>query len=230
MSYILDALKKSDKQRKHGTVPDPMTVHDIIEPQPKKRNIWPYLVLFVFVLNGAMLLWWLKPWQVSQQGNPIATIGGLPAETARTEILSAESTAEIAVTKSSEDIKRDTSEADRVIVDASIRRERMIFSPLKSRDAEHPSDKPETPIKEFVPDNSKVFEPEELPLFIRKDLPNLIITVHLYSEDPHSRMINTRGKTVREGQMVTADLKLEQITPNSAIFSYKGYKFRKKLF
>jgi general secretion pathway protein B len=230
MSYILDALKKSDKQRKHGTVPDPMTVHDTVEPKPKKHKNWPYLILFVFVLNAAILLWWLKPWQVSEQGNPVSTAGKLPAETVKTETSPAESPAEIAVIKSAEGMKRDASEEAPVIADASIRRERMIFSPLKSPDAEHPDDKPVTPVKDPVPDRNRVFEPDELPLSIQKDLPSLIITVHLYSEDQHSRMINTQGKTVKEGQMVADDLKLEQITPDSAIFSYKGYTFRKKLF
>jgi len=63
MSYILDALKKSEKERKQGTVPDLMTVQDVIVQEQKKSSLLPYLLLLALLLNGALLAWWLVPWQ-----------------------------------------------------------------------------------------------------------------------------------------------------------------------
>jgi general secretion pathway protein B len=58
VSYILDALKKSEKERQRGTVPDLLTVQDVIRMEPKRRHIWPYAVLAVLLLNAAALIWW----------------------------------------------------------------------------------------------------------------------------------------------------------------------------
>jgi len=58
MSYILDALKKSEKERQRGTVPDLLTVQDVMKVEPKKRRIWPYAVLAVVLLNALVLAWW----------------------------------------------------------------------------------------------------------------------------------------------------------------------------
>jgi hypothetical protein len=78
--------------------------------------------------------------------------------------------------------------------------------------------------------HQRVFELNDLPRSVRQSLPDLFISVHLYSDEPKSRMINIKGQMVREGQTVTDDLKLEEITPDAVIFSYQGYRFRKKLF
>ena len=45
MSYILDALKKSEKERRRGTLPDMLTVQDIVAEKPKKRFVWASLLV-----------------------------------------------------------------------------------------------------------------------------------------------------------------------------------------
>lgn len=64
MSYILDALKKSERERSQKKVPDLHTVQD--EPEPpraKKRRIMPALILAALLLNSVFLLFWLSPWE-----------------------------------------------------------------------------------------------------------------------------------------------------------------------
>jgi general secretion pathway protein B len=63
MSYILDALKKLEKEHRHGSVPDLLTVQDLMLQEPKKRPLWPYLLLLALLLNAVILVWWLSPWQ-----------------------------------------------------------------------------------------------------------------------------------------------------------------------
>ncbi len=62
MSFILDALKKSDRQRKRGEVPGLQTMHAPLQSQARRRPIWPFLLL-ALLLNAGLLLWWLAPWQ-----------------------------------------------------------------------------------------------------------------------------------------------------------------------
>jgi general secretion pathway protein B len=68
MSYILDALKKSEKERQQGMVPDLMTVQDVMAQEQKKRPLLPYLLLVALLLNVALLTWWLVPWQSKKPG------------------------------------------------------------------------------------------------------------------------------------------------------------------
>jgi general secretion pathway protein B len=63
MSYILDALKKAEKERKRGMVPDLLTVQDAMVQKPKNRLHWPYLIFVALLLNTSVLMWWLGPWQ-----------------------------------------------------------------------------------------------------------------------------------------------------------------------
>jgi general secretion pathway protein B len=63
MSYILDALKKSDKERKRAAVPGVLTVQDIWPQRTKRRAWWPYLLLAALVLNAGLLVWWMNPLQ-----------------------------------------------------------------------------------------------------------------------------------------------------------------------
>ncbi len=59
MSYILDALKKSEKERQRGALPDMLTVQDIVAEKPAKRLHWVYLLAAVLLLNAGALVWWL---------------------------------------------------------------------------------------------------------------------------------------------------------------------------
>jgi len=59
MSYILDALKKSEKQRQRGTLPDMLTVQDIVAERPGRRHVWVYFLLAALFLNAGIFAWWL---------------------------------------------------------------------------------------------------------------------------------------------------------------------------
>jgi|GEM_PF-1966003 len=59
MSYILDALKKSEQKRRQGKIPD------LPPPTPggpgskPRRSLWLALLVIVLIINGALLGWWL---------------------------------------------------------------------------------------------------------------------------------------------------------------------------
>ncbi len=74
MSYILDALKKSEKQRQRGTVPGVLTVQDVAVPEPGRRLLWPYVLFGTVLLGAGVLAWWslylhsVTPARVEQAG------------------------------------------------------------------------------------------------------------------------------------------------------------------
>lgn len=81
-------------------------------------------------------------------------------------------------------------------------------------------------------DSSKqrILEKNELPLSVQQELPNISIRGHIYSNDLTSRIVNINGQIIREGETITAGLKLEEITEYGIILSYKGYRFTIRAF
>jgi hypothetical protein len=67
----------------------------------------------------------------------------------------------------------------------------------------------------------------ELAPAIRDAIPNLVVSMLIYAQKPEDRWININGVKRREGQEISSGLKLEQITPDGAIFSYRGQRFFK---
>ncbi|MCE5241694.1 MAG: general secretion pathway protein GspB [Syntrophobacteraceae bacterium] len=60
MSYILDALKKSDRERQQRTPPSLSSVYSAGKQQPKGRQrIWPWLICLILLLNAGILLCWM---------------------------------------------------------------------------------------------------------------------------------------------------------------------------
>lgn len=80
MSYILDALKKSEKERKRGMVPDLLTVQDAMVQKPKKRLQRPYLIFVALLLNASLLMWWLSPWQSKKPNSVSHSTAGQQSE------------------------------------------------------------------------------------------------------------------------------------------------------
>ena len=75
MSYILDALRKSEEERRQGTRPDFLSIQDAIGEESKKRSLMPYLLIISLLINAAVLIWWFNPWQSekSEQTPPYST-------------------------------------------------------------------------------------------------------------------------------------------------------------
>jgi general secretion pathway protein B len=252
MSYILDALKKSDKERQRGTVPDLLTVQDAIAQEPKKRSLWLYLLLIALLLNAGLFMWWLAPWQsktlkvvaystVGQQRDskasefhspgPEKTV--IPEFKAAEEgsALKSETTVQKPVelhqpVKAKTDLQRKAQDNPTPTVDTRGLPESSSSVPQQTTVMGRVPSEPKPGDKSMPSIENRVYHPKELPLPIQQSLPALTISVLLYSDDPTSRMVKINGQMIREGQYLTAGLKLEEITPEGVILSYKNYRFR----
>lgn len=67
----------------------------------------------------------------------------------------------------------------------------------------------------------------ELSSQVRNAMPGISISMLLYSKKSAERWINVNGLKMREGQQVSTGLKVEEITPEGAIFTYQGHRFYK---
>ena len=67
----------------------------------------------------------------------------------------------------------------------------------------------------------------ELPVAIQQEIPAMTVQLHAYASNPSERLVSINSIRLREGESLMLGLKLEQITPDGMIFSYKGYRFQR---
>ena len=80
MSYILDALKKAERERRVAKVPTLDTVHGA--PWDRRRLPWMWIGIAVALLNATLVLaWFLRPERVPETPR-IVTAPAPPAPTA----------------------------------------------------------------------------------------------------------------------------------------------------
>jgi hypothetical protein len=88
MSYILDAIKKSEQARgsrkTRALFEEPVGVAPIPSSKPKSSRRWPYIVVFTLLLNAGFFVLWLHPWQWGGTNPSSSSIsGGHSSETSR---------------------------------------------------------------------------------------------------------------------------------------------------
>jgi hypothetical protein len=76
MSYILEAIKKSDQKRQKGHVPDLSTVQIEIPPEVKKKALWPYLLTGILLLNAIIFAVLMRPDQSTIEPQAVVQSSG----------------------------------------------------------------------------------------------------------------------------------------------------------
>jgi general secretion pathway protein B len=196
MSYILDALKKSDRQRNLGTPPT-LQFAQATMPVPKRPSIFHYGLLAVVLLCAGVAIGLLRPWQAEQmpsETGPIAQVSPvkIPSQAAPPTMTE------------SPDVSGNTAHE-------------IAATPVQQK-----SDHPATKAQE-----QQAISFDELPDRIQREIPEITVQLHAYSDKPAERLAYINSKKLREGDSVVPGLVLEQITPDGMIFSYKGYRFRR---
>jgi general secretion pathway protein B len=236
VSYILEALKKLEQKRQQEGTPNLLTLQGNATKVRQKRRLWPYITLGVVLLNGIMvlLLFWIAPWK--HAGQPLSQTSRVARESATpppVTVLPEKKEEQIAETK--KDVpppeKKDLAQPvpgqppavtpGKVMVETAQPKAAPVqpSPPIKTSSESSPRE-----IKPVKPSN-KVLSIKELPGVVKSSLPELKMTVHSYNEQSQSRFVVMNNSTLREGQSINADLKVEQITPNGVILNYQGHRF-----
>ena len=66
----------------------------------------------------------------------------------------------------------------------------------------------------------------DLPADVRAALPNIDVTVHVYARDPAGRAVQINGKMLGEGDAITPELRLVQITRRGVVLEVGGNRFQ----
>ena len=214
MSYILDALRKSDQQRQRGATPTLLTAQSTAaETAPPAYFI--YGLLAAVLVGAGIVIGWLHR---SQLERPAAeTIAAKPLES------SARQTAPASVTPVT------PARPAHSLSNAGTRGTPPKAVTAATKDAPPPV--PEKPANTGGPTDliqePKVMTIGELPASIRQELPGMQISLHLHSTKPGNSFVSINNQMLQEGAYPAPGLRLERITPDGMIFSYKGYRFRR---
>ncbi len=233
MSYILEALKKSEQQRQRGATPTLPAAQVIVSARRPSMHVFLGVLAFALLAAG-IVIGWLRPGlgdaaqgqgeqtapatepAVIKPSIPIAQLDSptplpvpagmakkaVPAMSAATQTVQAAPGAEAA--------RQEISSPAGIVVSGTA-------MPAPSTSVEKPADAQERSVMTMA----------ELPMQIQQEMPALAVQLHAYSTVRSERVATINFHSLREGDFLTPDLRLEQITPDGLILNYKGYRFQR---
>ena len=237
MSYILEALKKSDQQRQRGATPT-LPAAQVTVTAPKRPLFMYYGVLAVVLLGIGITIGWLRPWQAEQPAPAAESIAArspipIPQQAAPAPLpvppeMAGRAAQELPVPNPVSAVQPahgvDAMKPD-ILVPVSAVTPGAVASAPAIMPEKHMPEKSGSPAG--VAQDQRAISMAELPLAIQQEIPAMTIQLHAYSSNPAERLASINFRMLREGGYLTPGLKLEEITPDSMIFSYKGYRFQR---
>jgi general secretion pathway protein B len=241
MSYILEALKKSEHERGNGNIPDVQTVHSSsLNYRNDKKIYWPYFLIVAILLNLSAILYFILDKEknpehsvITPQNEAIKNTVPVKYKDSSEQDTPADKNITIATPADTTDSKNppQNNTDKKITKDKSITRTEMTApaaitmnpEPVQAQDKDDQIDK--TANNSSGIDTSKIQSFYDLPESITRQLPAIIISAHVYSTNPLLRSIVINNNFMEEGEYVLDDLILYEITADGAIFNYQGILF-----
>lgn len=229
MSYILDALRKSDAERRRGVVPTLASVPLAAAAAEPPALVFHGLSALLLLVAAGVLIAWLRPW------SPAPAVEALVADQPSAARQVVPAVVPAAPAQREADLSHQESlsvTVSAVAPDSPAPRRKLATAAAAA--TRNPTDIRPTSRSAAAsagmgpPDNAApVMASADLPAALRQQLPPMSIAVHAYSAAPRDRLVSINGRMLREGDSLAPDLRLEQITPDGMIFAYRGYRFRR---
>ena len=216
MSYILDALKKSDQERKRGDVPGLQTVH--IPMATEQATPW---VLYAVVALLFVLLAFMVGMMVSdkrQSGPDLSTV----ADNSSVQVQAPPAN------------KPDRPVQENIVERAKPQKKTVSVAQTAQlapqNKAEPVNTLPEVRAAVIadvsVQDLIEIPYLHELPDYQQQSIPEMNFAGHVYSSSPSNRSIIINNNAMSEGDSIIEGLNVEQITSNGVVFSFQGELFK----
>lgn len=203
MSYILEALKKSDSERQQQ--PRSLPLKDLAPLASRKRTTnYPLLIpiILVAILLGIAGTFWYQYYLQTQQ--TVHVDNHVKKETISSPTL-------LPTEDATEEIVVDIFEPAPILRLPPVNRKRVYVSDSNIQ-------------------NSSAYmgiaHLKELPTDIQALIPPLKFVGHAYAKEPARRMIIINNKIVREGDTISTGLTLKEITISGVILNYKTILFQ----
>ncbi|MDO8049967.1 general secretion pathway protein GspB [Janthinobacterium sp. SUN211] len=230
MSYILEALKKSQAERQLGELPSihapQVQLHDAAASGAARRApVWLALGGMTVAVAAALLLW--QPWQAGAAA-PAAVAPALLAQAVPAPLPAAPPPAVPAPAPVAVPVPVPVPPAATA---APVHHARPVPEPKQETPGQAappvpaPAPAPAMPApapsaEETVPGMRDLPEP------IQRQIPAIAIGGYIYSKNPADRLLLIDKVLRHEGEELAPGLVLEKLQPKAAIFSFKGYRYR----
>jgi general secretion pathway protein B len=227
MSYILDALRKIEQKRDRDDPLRKATFSGELPPEPKKRALWPYVLLTLLLLNAVVITFLVSSPKTDKGSTSAVARAPVPSQPAI--VTTTEDGG--AIREKWRDQKEALPRKDVVPPSAQTaekeNKESVAPAPAKPLVTERPPAGSRTGHEKVTaPASDRVFSLSELPSAIRSGLPEFKVSGHAYSADRQNRVTRVNEKILQEGQELAPGLRVEEITPEGIVFSYQGYRIR----
>ena len=234
MSYILDALKKSEQERGHGNVPDVQTVHSSsLNYRSDKKVYWPYILITAVILNLLAISYFIvnkeKPAQLplgveesvtGGQDNAGDTTNTVMPELPAPPVLMVEKNMPTETSKPLP-VSAGTTTGKSVKAATAETKPTISKEQVTTKTVSHAAE----PQAASINNNETIIDFHELPASIKQQIPTITISAHVYSSNPIQRSIVINNNFMEEGEYILDDLILHEITRDGAIFNYQGTLF-----
>ena len=230
MSYILDALKQSDRERKQGEIPSLQTIHaDQISIRRKRAARRQKLILTVGLCSLAVLTVGIWRWsiadkpQVAEQPAPQERTAPAPAP----ETLPSPPPVQTIAPQILEPVRNTPAPEPGIPAGSANQPAEVVIEPAPLMQTAPRRDR--TLPRAANEQDSSIPLLKDLPADRQQALSKTTLAGHVYAEEPSRRMIMINNKIVREGDMVGENLRLVRITWDGVILRHIDTEFQMKL-
>ena len=245
MSYILDALKKSEQERGHGGIPSVQTLHSSSLNYNDKKTYWPYILITAVLLNLATIVYFVLDKDKPSEKNIAIAETIATSETKgiekKPEILpeilnitdntqnaisddknkQVVKSAPITYNKAPEERPNSSNTATYTTYN-----DQPVSMPAAGNSIKNDASRNKvTADRNTAEGNTGIVEFYDLPDTVKQQLPAIIISAHVYSTNPLQRSIVVNNNFLEEGEYFLDGIVLYEITADGAIFSYQDIKF-----
>jgi general secretion pathway protein B len=240
MSYILEALKKSQAERQLGNAP---TIHAVsidvasAAQSPARSNVLWMAIAGVAVLGAAAFVMFNRPVPVPAQmvaaapaPPPAEVVAAAPVPSPAQGVAAAPvpSPAQVAAAAPAPSPTPVTAAAPPRPLAASAGPAPAAPEP-KAPETRPAAPKPvpaQVPVQATAASEENVRALHELPEALQREVPQVVFGGYMYSTNPDNRMLLIDKSLRHEGEQVAPGLVLEKLLPKAVVMNYKGTRYK----
>jgi general secretion pathway protein B len=230
MSYVLDALKKSEQERGVGEMLAPTNSAGTLAA-PLNRRWWPIIlsVLLVVVALLVLMRFWAHD---GVPAKPVAAQASAKTIKSRTTVAGGVELSEL-------------SRVDRLDVHDLAEQVRIGSGKRKTKSVSKPKSPKATPevattavaaveptMDDFTQEEVPEVNPADIPFLrqmpdaFREGVPDMVVNVHLYSANEAENLVYINDRHIRKGDRIEGGVKLEAIVHDGVVLDHGGTKFK----
>lgn len=233
MSFILDALRKSENKRSSRQDDEVRAVYEAPAPKPPKSRLWVIVLTIVLLFNLLLVLWMTSVWRQPSVPAPVVQ---LPPTTASTiAVPPRPKPSVVAPAMVTPEVSEPATGAPLQVPMAAVEPVAAVEIPSVEIPAIEPpvvTDLPPSAATAPQPSAAEAVTAaplnaiSELPASLRARVATLQMALHAYNaNNPAASMVQIDGRLLRAGGRIDSDLLLEEITAEGVILSSGDYRF-----